>query len=98
MGIAVDDDKNRFEASDFVTYMLVRDIVLKRQNTDTAIPNSAAFLKKFEKKLSKNGLEIGFDGKLHGVEASKNKPLLTKKELFNQYLQNRRTEINNLRR
>ena len=98
LGIAVDDNKNRFEASNLIAKMMVRDVILERQGTDKAVQNGDKFLKNFDKELTKNGLEIGKDGKLHGIEASKNKPLLTEKDLFNQYVQKRQMEMKNFKR
>lgn len=98
LGIAVDDNRNRFESSNFIARMMVRDIILERQGTDKAVQNGDKFLANFDKELTKNGLEIGKDGKLHGVEASKNKPLLTEKDLFNQYVQKRQMEMKNFNR
>ena len=97
LGIAVDDNKNRFEASNLIAKMMVRDVILERQGTDKAVQNGDKFLKNFDKELAKDGLEIGKDGKLHGIEASKNKPLLTEKDLFNQYVQKRQMEMKNFR-
>lgn len=97
LGIAVDDDRNRFEASTLIGEMMVRDIILERQGTEKAVKNGDKFLKNLDDKLARNGLEIGKDNKLHGIEASKNKPLLTEKDLFNQFVQKRNMEMKNFR-
>ncbi len=78
--------------------MLIRDIVVKKQQTAEKVPNGDKFLQRFAQELQQEGLEIGKDGKLHGVEVSRNKPLLTENELYEQFLNNRRLEMMSLKR
>ncbi len=93
LGLAVDNNKNRFYSSQFIVGMMIRDIILERQKTNNKVANGEKFLQKFEEKLAKNGLTIGKDGKLHGVETSKNKPLLTTEDIYRQYLLKRKMEF-----
>ncbi len=92
-GLAADDDGERFQSSQLLDKMLVRQVILEKQEGGRAVPNGDKFLQNFDRELQQNGLEIGRDGKLHGIEASKSKPLLTEKDLYNQYLMKRQQEI-----
>ena len=97
-GLAVDKPETRFQSSLLIDKMLIRDIVTKKQQTAEKIPNGDKFLQKFAEELQQEGLEIGKDGKLYGIEASRNKPLLTENDLYEQFLNNRRLEIMSLKR
>ncbi len=91
--LATDDPKERFQASQFLTKMLVRDVILERQKGDKKVQNGEKFLQNFEQELRQNGLQIGQDGKLHGVKESADKPLLTTKDLYGRYVLKQRQEM-----
>lgn len=97
-GLAVDKLETRFQSSLLIDKMLIRDIVVKKQQTSEKVPNGDKFLQKFAEELQQEGLEIGKDSKLHGIEASRNKPLLTENDLYEQFLNNRCLEIMSLKR
>ena len=92
-GLAADDNSERFQSSQLLGKMLVRQVILEKRKDGRAVPNGDKFLQNFDRELQQNGLEIGRDGKLHGIEASKSKPLLTEKDLYNQYLMKRQQEM-----
>lgn len=92
-GLAADDSSERFQSSQLLGKMLVRQVILEKRKDGRTVPNGDKFLQNFDRELQQNGLEIGRDGKLHGIEASKNKPLLTEKDLYNQYLMKRQQEM-----
>lgn len=91
--LAYDDSQERFASELLLDKMLIRDIVLEKQNTPDAVVNGEAFLQNFDNELAKNGLEIGKDNRLHGIEASRDKPLLSKQDLLNRYAQQRMKEM-----
>ncbi len=97
-GLAVDKAETRFQSSLLIDKMLIRDIVIKKQQSAEKVPNGDKFLQKFAMELHQEGLEIGKDGKLHGIEASRNKPLLTENDLYQQFLNNHRMEMMSLKR
>lgn len=92
-GLAVDDDSERFQSSQLLSKVLVRQVILEKQKNGKAVSNGEKFLQNFDRELFQNGLKIGKDNKLHGIEASKEKPLLTQKDLYNQYVLKKQQEM-----
>ena len=92
-GLAYDDSQVRFESELLLDKMLIRNIVLEKQNTPDAIVNGGAFLQNLGEELTRNGLEIGKDNRLHGIEASRDKPLLSNQDLYNLFVQQRMQDM-----
>lgn len=83
--LAVDDSKNTFDSKNFIVeFLLYQDIQQKLKEGKTVI-HGDKFIKRFEENLDKNGLMIGKDNRLHGIESSRNKHLYTEADLLREY-------------
>lgn len=87
LGLAVDGQTRNIEASELLCDHLVYNAIKEKQAKGEKILYGDEFINNFNKKLDKNGLEIGKNGRLQGIEASRNKKLKTENDLYREYLQ-----------
>lgn len=93
-GKAVDRSGGVRESSMLIYEVLIYKIIQEKEKQGLAVSNADQYKKRFHKKLQDNGLEFGSDGKLHGIEANLNKPLKTKRQLEEEFIQKRQQEFN----
>lgn len=85
--LAVDDSKAEFESKKFIIKLLVYQDVRQKLKDGKTVINGDKYIKRFEDDLEKNGLAIGKDNRLHGIESSRENPLYTKNDLLKEYKQ-----------
>jgi len=83
--LPVDSDKEKFISQNLLIEFLVYQDVQQKLTSPKPVSHGKQYLKNFEQKLVDNGINIGKDGKLHGVESSKDKHLYTNNELGQEY-------------
>ncbi|MFI3241469.1 MAG: hypothetical protein R3Y43_02765 [Alphaproteobacteria bacterium] len=84
-GLGVDRKGWHLDASSLVTEMKVKQIIEKKQANGEIVTNGDAFLKKLDKKISSNGLQINDNGRLEPTKENLKKPLKTENDLFQEY-------------
>lgn len=90
---AVDRMEWELEASVIMDKVLIYNIINEAKEKGENIPNADKYIESFHEEMKKNGLEFGKDGKLHGIEASRHKPLETEKQLQEKFAQKRMQEF-----